>query len=71
MGKILVLLAWQDGRPLPIQVNYDLAIWSGLSWAVGEIRHSEMEAGQPVTIRCLSNEKGSVTLDGNIFTVEY
>ena len=71
MGKILVLLAWQDGRPLPIQVNYDLAIWSGLSWAVGEIRHSEMEAGQPVTIRCLSNEKDSVTLDGNIFTVEY
>jgi len=71
MGKILVLQAWQNGQPLPIQINYDKAIWSGLSWAVGEIRHSEMEAGQLVTLRCVSSEKNLVTLDGNIFTVEY
>jgi hypothetical protein len=80
MGKIFVLRAWQSGRSLPVQISYDKAIWSGLSWAVGEIEHSEMEAGQPVMIRCFSNdkdnekdsvEKNSVTLDGNIFTVEY
>ena len=71
MGKILVLNAWHNGRLLPIVINYDRAIWSGLSWAVGEIRHSAMIAGKPLTVRCSSGEKHSVTLEGNIFAVEY
>ncbi len=71
MGKILMLRAWQSGQPLPIEINYDKAIWSGLSWAVGEIKHSAMTTGEAVTIRCSSSEKDSVTLDGHIFAVEY
>ena len=71
MGKIFMLRAWQSGRPLPIEINYDKAIWSGLSWAVGEIKHSAMTTGEAVTIRCSSSEKDSVTLDGHIFAVEY
>jgi hypothetical protein len=38
MGKIFVLNAWQNARPVPVDINYDKAIWSGLSWAVGEIK---------------------------------
>jgi hypothetical protein len=73
MDKILMLRAWQSGRPLPIEINYDKVIWSGLSWAVGEIKHSAMTTttGEAVTIRCSSSEKDSVTLDGHIFAVEY
>jgi hypothetical protein len=71
MGKILVLTAWQNDRLLPIDINYDKAIWSGLSWAVGEIRHSAMIAGKPLTIRCSSGDKDSVTLDGSVLAVEY
>ena len=71
MGKIFMLRARQSGTPLPIEINYDKAIWSGLSWAVGEIKHSAMTTGEAVTIRCSSSEKDSVALDGHILAVEY
>jgi hypothetical protein len=71
MGKILVLRAWQNGHAVPIAVNYDKAIWSGLSWAAGEIKHSTLILRQPVTIDCWSTEKDSVLLEGRIFAVQY
>jgi hypothetical protein len=70
-GKIFVLNAWQNARPVPVDINYDKAIWSGLSWAVGEIRHSALVAGQPLTLRCFSGEKDPVALEANLFAVEY
>src|SRR5437899_9306346 len=70
MGKILVLHAWQNGQPVPIEINYDKAIWSGLSWAAGEIKRSALMPGQPVRIECLSTEKDSVVMDGHVFVVE-
>ncbi len=71
MGKILVLNAWQNGQPVSIEINYDKAIWSGLSWAAGEIKRSALVPGQPVRIECLSTEKDSVVMDGHVFVVEY
>jgi hypothetical protein len=71
VGKVLVLQATQGGRSIPIEINYDKMIWSGLSWAVGEIRHDAMRAGEPITIRCSSTEKNSVALDCKLFAVQY
>jgi hypothetical protein len=71
IGKILVLRAWQNDQPVPIEINYDKAIWSGLSWAAGEIKRSALLPGQPITIECLSTENDPVMLEGRIFAVEY
>jgi len=71
VGKVLVLQATQGGKSLPIEINYDKLIWSGLSWAAGEIRHDAMHAGEPITIRCSSTEKNSVALDCKLFAVQY
>jgi hypothetical protein len=71
MGKVFALRAWQNGRPLPIEITYDKAIWSGLSWAVGEIKHAAITTGEPLTITCSSGEKESVTLEGKVFAVQY
>jgi hypothetical protein len=71
VGKILVLQATQGGKIVPIEINYDKMIWSGLSWAVGEIRHDAMHMGEPITIRCSSTEKGPVALDCKLFAVQY
>jgi len=71
VGKVLVLQATQGGRSIPIEINYDKMIWSGLSWAVGEIRHYAMHAGEPITIRCSSTEKNSLALDCKLFAVQY
>jgi len=71
MGKFFVLSASQEGKPVPIEIGYDKIIWSGLSWAVGEIKHASLKAGVPVTISCSSAEGGPVTLQGRIFVVNY
>ena len=42
--------------------EYDKAIWSGLSWAVGEVCHHDLDPGLPITIRCSSQEKQPVEL---------
>jgi hypothetical protein len=45
--------------------------WSGLSWAVAEIRHDAMQAGEPITIRCSSTDNNSIALDCKLFAVQY
>jgi hypothetical protein len=75
MGKVFKLTASQDGKPVPVEIkveiNYDKVIWSGLSWAVGEIRHNALRPRQQVTIQCSSAEEESVVLEGKVYRVEY
>jgi hypothetical protein len=71
MARVLTISASQNGKNLPIVINYDKLIWSGLSWAVAEIRHSVLSPGEPVTIRCSSAEKETITLQGQLFIVDY
>ena len=71
VGKVLVLRATQGGKNIPIEINYDKMIWSGLSWAVGEIHHTALSAGGPITIRCSSAEKDPIALECRLFVVQY
>jgi len=71
MGKFFVFSATQDGKPLSVEINYDKVIWSGLSWAVGEIPHGALRPGAPVTIECSSAEESPVQLEGHVYQVEY
>ena len=71
VDKVLMLRATQAGRDIPIEIGYDKMIWSGLSWAVGEIRHRLFQAGQPLTLRLSSAEKTPVGLEGRAYVVKY
>jgi hypothetical protein len=71
MSKVFVLQAWQNGRPLPVEINYDKVIWSGLSWAVGEVKRGSFQPGKSVTLQCSSAESGEVRLEGKVFAVIY
>lgn len=71
VGKVLKISAEQNGKPLAVNVDYDRVIWSGLSWGAGEIKHSELIAGQPVIIQCSSAEKDAVRLEGKVYEVQY
>jgi hypothetical protein len=71
MGKFLRIAAEQDGKAVPVEVDYDRLIWSGLSWGAGEIKHQKLLGKGPVTIRCSSAEKGPVILEGRVYEVEY
>jgi len=71
MGKVLKIVAEQDGKPVTMEINYDKQIWSGLSWGAREIQHQHFTAGHPITIRCSSAEKDPVILEGRIYSVDY
>jgi hypothetical protein len=71
VGTVLKIVAEQNGKPLPLDLQYDKVIWSGLSWGAGEIKHKDFASSQPITIRCSSAEKNPVRLDGQVYEVEY
>jgi hypothetical protein len=71
VGKVLKIYAEQDGKPLPVEINYDKLVWSGLSWGAGEIKHTDFVTGRPITIHCSSAEKDPVRLEGQLYEVEY
>jgi hypothetical protein len=59
----------QNGASLPVHLNYDKALWSGLSWAVAEVNHKDLRAGVPLIIRCTSLETQSVELKVETYAV--
>jgi hypothetical protein len=70
MGKVFLLEVTQNGKQLPISEDYDKIVWSGLSWAVGEIRARDMLAGQPLTLTFQSKEKDPITLKRHLVPCE-
>jgi hypothetical protein len=71
VGTVLKIVAEQDGKVLPIEINYDKQVWSGLSWGAGEIKHGDLAGGTPITIRCSSTEKDAVKLEARLYAVSY
>jgi hypothetical protein len=71
LDQILRIEVSQDGQPLRAHVNYDKAIWSGLSWGAAEIPCSELKSGRPLSIRCCSLAKQQVELEVELSRVDY
>ncbi len=71
MGKVFTIEATQEGRSIPVNIDYDKIMWSGLSWAVGEIKSADLTPGKPVLVRFHSSEKDPVKLDGAAYQVVY
>ncbi|MBV9766800.1 MAG: hypothetical protein JOZ48_18290 [Acidobacteriaceae bacterium] len=69
MARVLKIEVLQRGQPLPVHINYDKVIWSGLSWGVGEVEG--FAAGTPILIRCTSAEKDEVKLEAKVYQVRY
>jgi hypothetical protein len=71
MAKVFQIEAMQGRRAVPVSIDYNKIVWSGLSWAVGEIKVSDLVPDQPLVIRFHSTEKDPVTLDGSAYRVIY
>jgi hypothetical protein len=69
LAKILQIKVLQDGRSVPVAINYDKALWSGLSWAVGEVRGSDLKVGLPLTVQCVSLQERPVNLKVELYLV--
>lgn len=72
MREFFRIEASQDGRLLPVEIDYDKKIWSGLSWAAGEVRRQNIAPDRPIRIRLSSAAtEPSLCLTGRVFRVEY
>jgi hypothetical protein len=66
LGNMLRIAVRQDGRDVPARINYDKAIWSGLSWAVAEIDGGALAGKAPLEIACTTTERPPLQLSGEI-----
>jgi hypothetical protein len=71
MDQVLKIEASQAGAKVPVINNYGRVIWSGLSWAVGEIAGTEIKAGVPLTVRCSTTESNIIRLTCELHEVVY
>jgi hypothetical protein len=71
IATVLKITVTQKGKTLPIDISYDKLVWSGLSWGAGEVANKDFATGGPITIRCFSEEKGSVKLEVYLYAVTY
>jgi len=71
MAKVFTIEATQGDRTVPVRLDYDKIVWSGLSWAVGEIETNDLTPGEPVIVRFHSAEKDPVKLTGAAYQVDY
>lgn len=69
--KVFVIQAEQNGKSVPVDLEYNQRLFSGLSWAVGEIRGKALTPGQPLTILFSTSESQTMQLEGRVYNVEY
>jgi hypothetical protein len=70
-SDFLHIEARQSGSPVPVRVQHDKVIWSGLSWAVAEIDLSRTPRDRPLEIVCCSTETRSLELAATVRVVTY
>ena len=71
LGQMLTITAIQGNRKLPTRIEYDKAIWSGLSWAVAEVDAAELDRTTPLTVTCATTDKRPVFLECRAYQVTY
>jgi hypothetical protein len=71
VSEVIKINASQDGKDIPLHIEYDKVIWSGLSWAAAEIKQGSFDTGKTLHIKCTSGEKDELKLSANIYSVSY
>ncbi len=71
MDQLLTIRCRQAGRDLPLVIEYDKMIWSGLSWAAAELRQGNYDATAQVEIECSSVETDALRLEARVYLIEY
>jgi hypothetical protein len=69
MNEFLTITAKQSKKNIPVSINYDKMIWSGLSWASGVIRASDIDYKRPLEIICTSKEGESRLFKIQVYNV--
>ncbi|HVV03899.1 MAG TPA: hypothetical protein VHC96_06720 [Puia sp.] len=71
MDTLIRIRVQQQGRELPLYVEYDKMIWSGLSWGAGELQQGNFDPASPLNIECSSAEQQDLRLEAWVYIVAY
>jgi len=73
MSKLLSIKAFQNDEEIPLSINYDKQIWSGLSWAVAEIQNKNLIKDNPLTIKysVIDPKKRDFNIECQVYEVKY
>jgi hypothetical protein len=71
MDEFFKIFVTQGKKSIPIKIQYDKMIWSGLSWASGEVHSSSYNPDIPLNIKCLTTETPKLTLKAEVYAVSY
>lgn len=71
MDTLISIDVHQKDRALPLYIEYDKMIWSGLSWAAGELRQGSFDPALPVEITCHTAEQQPLRLEARVYAVGY
>jgi hypothetical protein len=70
MGRFFQWRVTQGGRDVPVAIADDKLMWSGLSWAAGEIDSADVRRDAPLEIRFSTAERKPVRLEGEMYALE-
>jgi len=71
VSEVIIIKVSQAGKELPMHIEYDKVIWSGLSWAAGEIKQGDFNPDKPLNIQCITMEKDELNLKADVYAVGY
>jgi hypothetical protein len=71
MDTLLKIQVKQGGKTIPLRLEYDQMIWSGLSWVAAEVNPSDLNPAQPLNIRCITMEQKPMQLRARVYAVRY
>ena len=71
MDTLIGIRVHQKDRVLPLYIAYDKMIWSGLSWAAGELRQDSFDPALPLEIICHTAEPQPLRLEARVYAVGY
>lgn len=73
MGQVLRLEVAQTDSQIPVSIQYDKKIWSGLSWVVAEVDVKNLTPGTPVKVQLSADpaQAGSAIISGKLYSVVY
>ncbi|MDR2627252.1 MAG: hypothetical protein LBC40_04380 [Dysgonamonadaceae bacterium] len=71
MNRFLTLSARQGKKTIPLTIEYDKMIWSGLSWAAGEIDAASLDPRKPLEITCTAKDGESKYFRIEVYAVRY
>jgi hypothetical protein len=69
VSEVIRISVLQDGKEIPLYIEYDKMIWSGLSWGAAEVKRGTFDAGKPLIIQCSSAESFELKLVANVYAV--